>query len=109
MAHACAQARGSDDEAPVGAVVCDAQDDGAISKGAAGGQGQRNVLILGETGVGKECWPTTSTANPDERTSPFSSSTALPWPKLCSTASSSGTSQGFHRSQQVAQGAHPSR
>jgi len=54
MAHACAQARGSDDNAPVGAVVCDAQMVALYQKARQAARANANVLILGETGVGKE-------------------------------------------------------
>jgi DNA-binding NtrC family response regulator len=54
MANACARARGSDDNAPIGAVVCDAQMMALYQKARQAAKANANVLILGETGVGKE-------------------------------------------------------
>jgi DNA-binding NtrC family response regulator len=54
MAHACAQARGSDGDAPVGAVVCDPKMIALYQKALQASKSNATVLILGETGVGKE-------------------------------------------------------
>jgi DNA-binding NtrC family response regulator len=54
MAHACAQARGSDGDAPGGAVVCDPQMIALYQKALQASKANATVLILGETGVGKE-------------------------------------------------------
>jgi len=54
MAHACAKVRGSRDEAAGGAVVCDPAMRAVYQRARQAAQSSANVLILGETGVGKE-------------------------------------------------------
>jgi DNA-binding NtrC family response regulator len=54
MAHACAQVRGGRGDAPSGAVVCDPAMMVVYQKARQAAVSNANVLILGETGVGKE-------------------------------------------------------
>ena len=54
MAHACAQARGSGGDAPGGVVLCDPEMIALYQKAQQAAKANANVLILGETGVGKE-------------------------------------------------------
>jgi DNA-binding NtrC family response regulator len=54
LAHACAQVRGSPADAPSGAVICDPAMLALYQKARQAAQSNATVLILGETGVGKE-------------------------------------------------------
>jgi DNA-binding NtrC family response regulator len=54
MARACAQVRGSDSDSPGGAVVCDPAMIALYQKARQAARSNATVLILGETGVGKE-------------------------------------------------------
>jgi DNA-binding NtrC family response regulator len=54
LAHACAQVRGSSADPPGGAVVCDPAMIALYQKARQAAQSNATVLILGETGVGKE-------------------------------------------------------
>jgi hypothetical protein len=94
MAHACAQVRGSDGDVPGGAVVCDPQMIALYQKAQQASKANATVLILGETGVGKEVLANYIHSESRRADSRFLSSTAQQWPRPCWIANSSDMNAG---------------
>jgi len=90
--------------------VCDAQMMALYQKARQAAKANANVLILGETGVGKEVLANYIHSESRRADKPF-----LKLNCACRGRNSArqralrARARGFHRSQQVAQGAHPSR